>query len=229
MAGRLQVFVNCPFDGQYEPLRDALVFGLLACGANPRLALEESDSAALRAETIFGLLKKCRLAVHDLSRLEIDADTGLPRFNMSFELGAFLGLRQSGAKAHCNKRCLILDAKNYRYRNYLSDLAGCDIADHGGGADKLISAVQDWIAAQIGRRRQLPGPQVIIGWFNQFKRELPGISKEQGYRSQNLSFFRKKWLMEDWLRRIQRVGFASEAARQNRRSPAARSIIGENA
>jgi hypothetical protein len=200
VAGRLQVFVNCPFDEQYEPLRDALIFALLCCGANPRLALEESDGAASRAGTIFRLMKKCRLAVHDLSRVGLDSQTGYPRFNMPFELGVFLGLKYSGASAHQNKRCLILDEKNYRYRDYLSDFAGRDIAVHGDDENKLIRAVQDWISAQIGNRRQAPGPEIIIRWFSQFDRKLPEICEEEGYRVEDLSFRRKKWLAEEWIR-----------------------------
>jgi hypothetical protein len=202
MAGRLQVFVNCPFDEKYEPLRDALVFTLLACKAAPRLSLDQTDNSESRAETILAMMKKCRLAVHDLSRVGIDESTGLPRFNMPFELGVFLGLKHSGTQTHRNKRCLILDAENYRYRDYLSDFAGRDIAAHGDDADELIRIVQSWISAQIGRRRQAPEPEDIADWLFQFKRKLSEM-RRKGYRAERLPYLRKKWLMEDWIRRMQ--------------------------
>ena len=56
-----------------------------------------------------------RLArIHDISRTELDKKTSLPRFNMPFELGLFLGAKKFGAFDQSKKRTLILDKKKHR-------------------------------------------------------------------------------------------------------------------
>jgi hypothetical protein len=47
---RLNVVVNAPIDKAYEPLFEALVFAIYACGYRARTALEESDSGDIRIE-----------------------------------------------------------------------------------------------------------------------------------------------------------------------------------
>ena len=41
------VFVNCPFDAEYWPIFEAIVFGILDCGFTPRSALEFRGSTAI--------------------------------------------------------------------------------------------------------------------------------------------------------------------------------------
>jgi hypothetical protein len=105
----INVFVNCPFDGTYAPLMEALVFAIHDCGYIARSALEAEDSAEVRMDKIAKIIKDCRYGIHDISRTEVGADTGLPRFTMPLELG------------------LILDRARYRYQQFCSDIAGQDI------------------------------------------------------------------------------------------------------
>ena len=125
------VFINCPFDLEYNPTFRALVFAIYACGFRPRSALELDDGGQTRIEKLFNLIDACRYGIHDLSRTELDAKHGLPRFNMPFELGIFLGAKRFGAGQKA-KRALILDIDRYRYQKFISDLAGMDIHEHGG-------------------------------------------------------------------------------------------------
>lgn len=64
------VFINCPFDREYAPIFEAIVFCVVACGFVPRCALEAGDSGTVRLDKIRGLIAGSRFAVHDLSRLE---------------------------------------------------------------------------------------------------------------------------------------------------------------
>ena len=79
---RRSVFINCPFDAEYRPLFRAMCFAIVACGFVPRCALDELDSAMVRFEKILDLITACEFSVHDVSRVELDARSGLPRINM---------------------------------------------------------------------------------------------------------------------------------------------------
>src|SRR5438874_807143 len=98
------VFINCPFDAAYRPLFRAMCFAIAACGFVPRSALDESDSAVVRFDKILDLITSFEFSVHDVSRVELDSHSGLPRFNMSLELGADLGLRLKGPAAQRRRR-----------------------------------------------------------------------------------------------------------------------------
>ena len=91
-----QVFINCPFDPQYEAVFDALVFAVFDCGFVARCALEIDDGSQIRIEKIFSIVEQCKFGIHDLSRTDLDQATGLPRFNMPLELGIFLGAKRYG-------------------------------------------------------------------------------------------------------------------------------------
>jgi hypothetical protein len=64
-----------------------MCFTILLCGYVPRCALDFSDSGRSRFENILDLIVECGLSVHDISRVELDAASKLPRFNMPLELG----------------------------------------------------------------------------------------------------------------------------------------------
>lgn len=88
------VFLNVPFDADYRPLFEALVFCVIDCDFEPRCALEASDGGHFHVEKITRIISTCAFGVHDISRTELDAKWGLPRFNMPFELGLFLGAKR---------------------------------------------------------------------------------------------------------------------------------------
>lgn len=104
-----------------------MVFAIHDCGYIARSALEAEDSAEVRMDKIAKIIKDCRYGIHDISRTEVGADTGLPRFNMPLELGLFLGARRFGSRTDKLKACLILDRARYRYQQFCSDIAGQDI------------------------------------------------------------------------------------------------------
>ena len=167
------VFVNCPFDADYKPLFDALVFAIHDCGFVARCALEADDSAQVRVSKIYDILGESRLGIHDVSRTQLDASLGLPRFNMPLELGMFLGAQRFGGKQQGRKRCLILDRERFRYQAYLSDLAGQDIKAHADDPAKAIRAVRDWLSQFTSEGVILPGGQRIVERYNLFLAELP--------------------------------------------------------
>ena len=145
------VFINCPFDAAYRPLFQALVFAVHDCGMVARSALEVDDGAEVRIEKIQRIIQECRHSIHDISRTEPDADSGLPRMNMPFELGLFLGAKRYGSGPQKKKTCIIFDRDRYRYQKFLSDIAGQDIRSHGNDSAELVRVVRNALA-----RRGLP-------------------------------------------------------------------------
>lgn len=195
------VFVNCPFDDAYKPMFEAIVFAVFDCGYRPRCALEAYDAGEVRIEKIAALVRNCRLGVHDISRTELNA-AGLPRFNMPFELGLFLGAKRFGNAVQRRKTCLVLDREPYRYQAFLSDIAGQDVAAHGGDPVRAIGAVRDWLAAGQ-RRRPPPGGAEIARRFGEFSEALPGILDDLRLERDEMTFSDYANIASTWL--VERV------------------------
>ena len=64
------IFVNCPFDEDYKPLLKSLLFTIIYCGFNPRIALERFDSGEGRLSKIKELIDSSIYSIHDLSRIK---------------------------------------------------------------------------------------------------------------------------------------------------------------
>lgn len=202
MAERLprfadSVFINCPFDEDYWPLFEAMVFCVVDCGFVPRCALEEPDSGEARVRRIHQLIETSRYSIHDLSRVELTPD--LPRFNMPFELGLDLGCRMFGSAAAKKKRCLILDSEPFRYQRLLSDIAGQDIRAHSNSPEEMISVIRNWLRSTSHRSTVL-GPVRIKEDFVRFSSVLPQYCDRQGLDRHDLQFSEYVTLIEEWLK-----------------------------
>lgn len=152
-AGRFDnsLFVNCPFDRDYLPLAQALIFTVLESGLEPRISSERADSGEVRIEKIRDLIRSCQYSIHDISRMETLRPEDLPRFNMPFELGLDLGCRYYGDESLSNKQCLILEKERYRYQQVLSDISGNDIRAHESDPERLVLEVRNWLRVVTGR------------------------------------------------------------------------------
>ena len=171
------VFINCPFDEAYRPMRDALVFAVFACNLRPRCALEASNSATTRIEKIVTIVRECRWGIHDISRTEANEE-GLPRFNMPLELGLFIGAHRFGDSRQRTKSALVLDSEPFRFQKFISDIAGQDIVAHGNQPSRAIEAVRDWLASELqGQAPRLAGGAALARHFATFQRELPAICR----------------------------------------------------
>lgn len=171
------VFINCPFDSDYTPLFNAIVFAIYDCGFIARCTLEEGDASEIRLETIYALVTDCKYGIHDISRTDIDQNTGLPRFNMPFELGVFLAAKKFGGVHQRKKKCLIMDKEQYRYRGFISDISGQDVEAHESDPSKVIEIVRNWLR-RVSRRTTLPGGLAIWEDFQNFQIDLPDMCNE---------------------------------------------------
>jgi hypothetical protein len=178
------VFINCPFDADYLQLLRAMLFALVRCGLSPRIATERADSGEVRYRKIVEMEKACKFSIHDLSRMDRGGGGELARYNMPFELGLDLGLRESGVTPWDEKRCLILDKERFRYQRALSDIAGHDIKAHADEPAKLVREVRDWLA-QNGVAR-LPYGTPLWEDFNVFYAALDADLRAKGLKDADL-------------------------------------------
>jgi hypothetical protein len=164
------VFINCPFDLAYRPMLRALMFAVYDSGFLVRSALEEDDAGEVRYSKIIRIIRECRYGIHDISRVELDRKTRLPRFNMPLELGLFLGAKGFGDNQHAVKSCLVLDSEPFRYRTFCSDIAGQEVRPHHNSHRKAIAAVRDWLGNYVSRGVMIPSGSVIARRFERFER-----------------------------------------------------------
>ena len=197
MADTPDVFVNCPFDADYEPLLHAVLFTVEDCGFRVRCALEADDSGWARIDRIADIDGECRFGIHDISRTETN-ERGLPRFNMPFELGLFLGAARLGTAKRRRKVTLILDREPYRYQQFLSDIAGQDIRSHGGDSVRLMSLVRNWLNANTSDRT-LPGGVLLRKRYAAFDADLPTMAAAVDVEPHELTYVDRLSLMAEWL------------------------------
>jgi hypothetical protein len=161
------VFINCPFDKDYEPILQAVLFCVLYLGLHPRIATESNDSGQARLTKIIELIHSSKFSIHDLSRVEATAAGELFRLNMPFELGVDYGCRQFCGDGRGAKIMLILEGKPYQHHAALSDLSGCDAASHSGDFQKAVRKVRNWLISEAGL--QPVGAAKILGAYADFQ------------------------------------------------------------
>lgn len=192
------VFINCPFDAEYSPLFDAIVFAVHDAGFRPRCALEASNAGKFRLEKIMGIIAECKYSIHDISRTELDPKFNLPRFNMPLELGLDLGCHRYGHGKLKSKVSLILDKTRYRYQKFISDIAGQDVSTHAGSPKQAIIQVRRWLSTE-SRRAHIPAGDIIYRRYRVFRRALPALCDQLNLDVKDLTFSDFSRLIAHWL------------------------------
>jgi hypothetical protein len=192
------VFINCPFDEQYEKLLYALIFAIHDCGFVARCALEASDSGEVRIAKIVEIIRQCKFGIHDISRTEVGEKNRLPRFNMPLELGLFLGAKEFHKSR--KKICLILDRTKFRYQKFCSDIAGQDIEDHGNNVNRVIKATRDWLQTNGGDSGiRIPSGSNICKRYRRFLKALPTLCAAENLNEEEPIFVDRQNLVIGWI------------------------------
>jgi hypothetical protein len=197
----LAVFVNAPFDPDYAPLFEALVFAVIACGYRVSCALEENDSGDIRLEKLAELIAKSPRSIHDLSRIERGEDD-LPRFNMPFELGMAMGARRF-SPSRKNDKIKIMVREKYKLPKYLSDLGGNDPDAHHGEPSGIIQIVRDFLHRSPDDEL-LPGPAHLVAVFGPFRAACPDIAQRALHEPHEIGGFKNYrtfvWCVAEFLK-----------------------------
>lgn len=189
-----QVFVNAPFDDAYLPLLHALLFTIHACGFVARTALEDVGGAEQRLHKIARIIEAARYSIHDLSRVALDAGSGLPRFNMPFELGLAVGAVRFGGGE--GRDFLVMCGAAHQDKAALSDMAGQDAKAHDNKPRKLIDCVRNFLVAKKGWGSGAVGGEEIWKRFKSFKAKLPAMAAKAGLDTTELDTFE---YLNEWL------------------------------
>lgn len=179
------VFINCPFDFSYLILLRPLLFTVMSCGFNPRIALERFDSAEIRLDKIKQLIEESSLSIHDLSKIKATKKNEYYRLNMPFEIGLDLGCRlYHSDEKYRRKRSLILEGEKYGYQKALSDIASSDVKCHSNDPCELVIEVRNWFS-EVGCTNLESGSSI---WdeYNCFFTDFCTDRMNKGFREKDL-------------------------------------------
>jgi hypothetical protein len=193
------VFINCPFDKRYLVLFRACVFTVLDAGFIPRCSLEVDDATQSRLSAILALIEGSAYGIHDLSRVQLDSVSKLPRFNMPFELGLFYSAKHFGSSGQKRKKCIVLESERYRHQKFISDIAGVDVTPHDNSSEKLILALRNWLVT-ASRRTTVPPGEKIRARFSAFESAIKKACQRNGVDLRSIPFAELVQNMTDWLR-----------------------------
>lgn len=199
------VFVNCRFDPDWNSRFEALVFAVIACGFRVRCAREVDNAAETRIDKLYRIIAESRYGVHDLSCVQLDPISNLPRFNMPLELGFFLAARRYGGDGQKEKRCLILDSEPYRYQLFISDLNGMDITAHNDVPAQMVVAVRNFLQTE-SRRKTIPTGQNIQVSYAAFVAARPDLLADAELGNDDLLFADFEKLVIAWVKEDDRLG-----------------------
>lgn len=193
-----QVFINCPFDKEYLELYRACIFVILDSGFIPRCSREINNGTQSRLDSIVEIVRGCRYGIHDISRVEVSVDSGLPRFNMPFELGVFYSAKHFGDVTQEKKSFLVLEKEEYRYQKFISDISGIDVSPHGNNPKNLIIKVQQWLRTS-SRRTTIPAGELINTRFELFQTQIKAACVKVAIDYDEMAFIDLVKNMTDWL------------------------------
>jgi hypothetical protein len=192
-----EIFINCPFDDTYSELFDAVLFTIYFCGCKPRCALEIDDGSQVRLDKIYDIIEECDLGIHDISRTELN-DHDLPRFNMPFEFGIFMGAKRFGGRKQKTKSCLIFDTERYRYAEFISDISGQDIKAHENDPTTVIRKIRSWLNT-FDSLKPIAGATAIIGKYQQYRLDWPRILPTLNLDESDVEYSDRTQIIEEWI------------------------------
>lgn len=174
------VFINCPFDAEFEPTFDAILFSVVCCGLIPRSALESGSVAVPRMERIVRAIFSSKYSIHDLSRCRGEGSEQLARFNMPLELGIAMARRFTSRNAQQHD-WLVLVPEGHGYLKFVSDLGGFDPLRHDGNIESVVPTVVSWLATRPDVDRAAT-PREVLAALPQFQSEKARLRQDWGER-----------------------------------------------
>jgi len=166
------VFLNIPYDREFEDLYLAYIVGLTQLGLRVNATVAVPNQG--RLEAIIGLIEESNFSIHDLSRIELSK--GIPRFNMPVELGLALYRSHATKGRH---RVYVFESKSYRVQRSTSDINGIDPQIHNGTAKGVMAGLRN-LFRQPGNVTTVP--EMLIS-YRAVRKRLPELRLNAGGQS----------------------------------------------
>jgi hypothetical protein len=168
-----RVFLNIPYDQQFERTYLAYVTALSAMGFLPQATLGIGGNR--RLDRIASLIEGCSYSIHDMSRVQLDRNAPrTPRFNMPLELG----LAVAWARANQHHKWFVFESVKRRLAKSMSDLDGTDPYIHEG----TIRGVMREVCNAFVRPNQPTVPQ-MMKMYRDLRVGVPKILHNAGTKS----------------------------------------------
>ena len=180
------VFINCPFDSEYDSLLKPILFTIIYFGFTPQIASRTGDSGEQRITKILSLILKSKYSIHDLSRIKSAKRGEFFRLNMPFEFGIDYGCRCTARGRLKRKKFLVLGEKPHDYKKALSDLAGIDASSHMNNPEKAVSALRNWFIESAISNETADSATTIWSRFIDFKEDFDAGRKSEGFSKKDL-------------------------------------------
>jgi hypothetical protein len=172
-VGQDKVFLNVPYDAEFERLFLAYIVGVTAFRFTPHTTLEIPDTTR-RLERIQTLLQQCRYSIHDISRVQLSQSAPrIPRFNVPFELGLAVSWSSMNPDRHS---WFVCDSERHRGLRSISDIAGTDINIHDG----TIRGVMRELCNVFVRQPVRPDVTVLMKLYRKLRLAIPELQKQAG-------------------------------------------------
>ena len=170
------VFLNIPYDEEFQSLYLAYIVGLYQLGLTPFLA-SGIPGGERRLNRILTMVKNCRYSIHDLSRVELSAiPPATPRFNMPLELGLTITWAMLYPRRHT---WFLWESAPKRIQKSMSDLDGTDPHIHSGTVLGVLSELRNAFV-----RKNAPSVQDMLTAYKTVDDSIEEILNSAG--TQNL-------------------------------------------
>jgi len=164
------VFINCPYDREFEELRDSILLSVVFCGYTPASPMMSTKTGATRVDRILAQLSQSVYSIHDLSRCQEWGAGNVARFDMPLELGMAMMLVHTG----CAHDWMALVPEGTNRFAFASDLDGFDPVVYDGSIESVVRKVVAALTVRPEASRGVRPSHVITVWpeFVRRKRDL---------------------------------------------------------
>lgn len=169
--GPQSVFLNVPYDPQFEDLYLAYIVGLTQLGLRINATLAVPNQG--RLDRIINLIEESDFSIHDLSRIE--TTSGIPRFNMPLELGLALYRSHITRGRH---RIFVFEKEPYRVQQSTSDVSGIDAQIHNGKPKGVMAGLRNLFC----QTDETTVPEMLES-YRAVKLKLPELRRNAGRKS----------------------------------------------
>ncbi len=170
-----QVFLNYPFDEDFQHMADAMNFSVVAAGMLPVCANDLSVPDRPRLDMLVESIRYCNYSAHEFSRSTGEGPNNFARMNMPIEMGMAVFYALNTQRQ--NHRCAFFVPTQHEYHAFASDLSGLDPICHENNDKVLVGKLYDWLRDVVPSALFNSQATVdVVSLFNIFKEELKKIN-----------------------------------------------------